>query len=64
MLSPEGTVFEPLAAPDDDDGEDEPQAAAARLITAARLTQNTGRSERERRPPLLLCIPQSPFTYP
>jgi len=62
MLSPLGIVFEPLDAPDDD--EDEPQAAAARLTTAARLTHATGRSERERRPPLLLCIPQTPFTYP
>jgi hypothetical protein len=59
MLSPLGTVFEPLDAPDDDG--DELQAAAAKVTTAARLTQATGRSERERRPPLLLCIPQTPF---
>jgi hypothetical protein len=63
MLSPEGTVFDPLAADPPDDPED-PQAAAARLTTAARLTQATGRSERERRPPLLICIPKPLFTYP
>jgi hypothetical protein len=63
MLSPLGIVFDPLEA-DDPDDPDEPQAAAARLTTAARLTQATGRSERARRPPLLLCIPKPLFTYP
>jgi len=63
VLSPLGIVFEPLD-PLVVDGDDDPQAAAARPRTAARLTQPTGRNERDRRPPLLLSvrsIPQNPF---
>jgi hypothetical protein len=63
VLKPLGIEFEPLDADPDDEPED-PQAAAARVTTAARLTQATGRSERERRPPLLICIPQNPFHLP
>jgi hypothetical protein len=67
VLSPEGIVFEPLgvvvAGVDD---VDDPQAAAVRLTTAARPTQPTGLSERERRPPLLLLrrsILKNPFAF-
>ncbi len=64
VLSPFGIVFEPVDVLVD--GDDDPQAATARLTTAARLTQPTGRSERERRPPLLLLLrasPKTPFTF-
>jgi hypothetical protein len=61
-----GTLFEPpLEEPDPEP--DDPHAAAARLTTAARLTQATGRSERERTPRallLLIPIPQNPFHLP
>src|SRR5215469_490114 len=69
MLSPEGTVLEPL--PDEpDDPPDDPQAAAVRLTTAAKPTKPTARRlymawpcARERRPPslLLISIPHTPF---
>jgi hypothetical protein len=64
VLSPLGIVFEPLDVVPD--GDDDPQAAAAKLTTAARLTQATGRTEREREAPLLLLrsIPQNPFHLP
>jgi len=64
VLSPFGIVFEPLEVVDVD-GVDDPQAAAARLTTAARLNQPTGRSERERRPPVLLLLrsTKTPFTF-
>jgi hypothetical protein len=60
VLSPFGIVFEPLGVLVD--GDDDPQAAAARPTTAARLTQPTGRNERERRPPLLLSVRSIPKT--
>jgi hypothetical protein len=62
VLSPFGIVFEPLGALVD--GADDPQAAAVKATTAPRPTQLTGRSERDRRPPLLLVIPQNPFRLP
>jgi hypothetical protein len=71
MLSPDGTVFEPLDAVDAvDDVDDDPQPAAIRPATTAKPTQPTPRErrnvppcERERRPPsLLLPIPYTSFT--
>src|ERR1700722_12629679 len=52
--SPLGIVFEPLDAPDPDEGDDDPQPAATKATAATRLTPATGRSERERQPPLFL----------
>jgi len=60
MLSPDGTVFEPLGAVDgEDDVDDDPQPAAIRPATAAKPTQPT----RPKRPlPLLPSrITHAPF---
>ena len=60
MLSPDGTVFEPLGAVDDeDDVDDDPQPATIRPATAAKPTQPT----RPKRPlPLLPSrITHAPF---
>src|SRR5580698_3547037 len=46
MLSPLGTVFEPLDVDPDPDPDDDPQPAATRATTAATLTPTTGRSKR------------------
>src|SRR5438270_708992 len=59
MLSPDGTVFEPLGAVGDEDVDDDPQPAAIRPATAAKPTQPT----RPKRPlPLLPSrITHAPF---
>src|SRR5260370_33750843 len=59
MLSPDGTVFEPLAAGVDEDDDPDPQPAAIRPATAAKPTQPT----RPKRPLPLLPnpIPHPPF---
>jgi hypothetical protein len=41
MLSPDGTLFEPLGADAVDDVDDDPQPAAIRPATAAKPTQPT-----------------------